>query len=74
MHHNRIELSIIDEFRWVSPLHYLKNATGHIFCTATSLQRGQTWPRWREVAAEYRRLSLQFCVLLMMGVVDTRNM
>ena len=23
---------------------------------------------------QYRRLYLQFCVLLMMGVVDTRNM
>jgi len=32
------------------------------------------WPRWREVAAQYRRLYLQFCVLLMMVVVDTRNM
>ena len=36
------------------------------------------WPRWREVAAQkngqYRRLRLQFCVLVMMGVVDTRNM
>ena len=30
--------------------------TGHIFCTATSLQCGQAWPRWREVAAQYRRL------------------
>jgi len=24
--------------------------TGHIFCAATSLQRGQAWPRWKEVA------------------------
>jgi len=31
------------------------------------------WPHWREVAAQYRRLYLQFCVLLMMGVFDTRN-
>jgi len=30
--------------------------TGHIFCVATSLQRGLAWPRWREVAALYRRL------------------
>ena len=30
--------------------------TGHIFCAATSLQRDQAWPRWREVAAKYRRL------------------
>jgi len=22
------------------------------YCAATSLQRGQTWPRWREVAAQ----------------------
>ena len=30
------------------------SGTGHIFCAATSLQRGQArvlaWPRWREVA------------------------
>jgi len=32
------------------------SVTGHIFCAATSLQRGQAWPRWREVAAQYRRL------------------
>ena len=48
--------------------------TGHIFCAATSLQRGQAWPRWKEVAAKYRRLYLHFCVLLMMGVIDTRNL
>jgi len=31
------------------------SGTGHIFCAATSLQRGQTaaWPRWREVAAQH---------------------
>ena len=31
---------------------------GHNIGTATSLQRGQvrTWPRWREVAVQYRRL------------------
>jgi len=39
------------------------SGTGHIFCAATSLHYDQ-----------YRRLYLQFCVLLMMGVVDTRNM
>ena len=57
------------------------SGTGHIFCAAAE------WPRWREVAAQhstaqhstaqhdqYRRLQLQVCVLLMMGVVDTRNM
>ena len=27
------------------------SGTGHIFCAVTSLQRGQAWPRWREVAA-----------------------
>jgi len=27
------------------------SVTGHIFCAATSLQRVQAWPRWREVAA-----------------------
>ena len=32
------------------------------------------WPRWRQNTAQYRRLQLQFCTLLMMGVVDTRNM
>jgi len=37
--------------------------TGHIFCTATSFKRGQA-----------SSATLQFCVLLMMGVVDTRNM
>jgi len=28
--------------------------TGHIFCAATSLQRGHltTWTRWKEVAAQ----------------------
>ena len=25
------------------------SGTGHILCAATSLQRGQAWPRWREV-------------------------
>ena len=24
------------------------SGTGHIFCAATSLQRGQAWPRWRK--------------------------
>ena len=32
------------------------SGTGHIFCAATSFQRGQVWPRWREVAAQYRRV------------------
>ena len=27
------------------------SSTGHIFCAATSLQRGLAWPLWREVAA-----------------------
>ena len=27
------------------------SGTGHIFCAATSLQHGQAWPRWREVAS-----------------------
>jgi len=34
-------------------------------CASTSLQRGQAWPRWREVDAQHS---------MMMGVVDTRNM
>ena len=25
--------------------------TGHIYCADTSLQRGQAWARWTEVAA-----------------------
>ena len=37
---------------------------------ATSLQRGQASKKYYQ----YRRLWLQFCVLLMMGVVGTRNM
>jgi len=36
------------------------SGTDHIFCAATSLQRGQAWPRWRKVATQYRRLHLQF--------------
>ena len=32
------------------------------------------WPRWREAASEYRSLQLQFCVFLMMDVVDAQNM
>jgi len=34
------------------------SSTGHIFCSATSVQRGnaRAWPHWREVAAQYRRL------------------
>ena len=27
------------------------SGTGHIFCATTALQRGQAWPRWREVVA-----------------------
>ena len=26
------------------------SGTGHIFSAATSLQHGQAWPRWKEVA------------------------
>jgi len=37
---------------------------------ATSLQRGQASKKYNQ----YRRLWLLFCVLLMMGVVGTRNM
>ena len=32
------------------------SGTGHIFCVVTPFQHGQALPRWREVAAEYRRL------------------
>ena len=45
----------------------MASGTGHNIGTATSLQRGQ-------VETDYRRLWLQFLVLLMMGAVDTRNM
>ena len=51
------------------------SGTGHNTGTATSLQRGLIRPRWREVALPilpydlYRRLRLQFLVLLIMGVV-----
>ena len=30
------------------------SGTGHIFCAATSLQGGQAWPPWREVAANIK--------------------
>jgi len=47
------------------------------FCAATSLQRGQASLEGGSCTKKYdkyRRLQLQFFVLLMMGVVDTRNM
>ena len=47
--------------------------TDHNTGAATSLQRGLIRPRWREVGVPiydlYRRLRLQFLVLLMMGAV-----
>jgi len=48
---------------------YILRFWSYVLCSYLSL----AWPRWREVADQYRRLQLQFCVLLMMGVVDTRN-
>jgi len=42
------------------------SGTGHNTGAATSLQRGPIGPRWRDL---YRRLRLQFLVLLMMGAV-----
>jgi hypothetical protein len=45
------------------------SGTGHNIGTAASLQRGLIRPRWREAAVPYRRLRLQFLVLLMMGAV-----
>jgi len=33
------------------------SGTGHIFCAATSLQRGQTCPRWRELAAVHKTVT-----------------
>ena len=47
------------------------SGTGHNIGTATSLQRGQTWPRWREVAV------LEAAVTVFStpddGCCDTRN-
>ena len=37
------------------------SSTGHIFCAAASLQRGQAWPRWREVAAVPEALVTVLC-------------
>jgi len=48
------------------------SGTGQNTGPATSLQRGPIGPRWREVATPYdlyRRLRLQFLVLMMMGAV-----
>ena len=50
------------------------SGTGHNTGAASSSQRGPFGPRWREVAVYryydlYRRLRLQFLVLLMMGAV-----
>jgi len=48
------------------------SGTGHNTGTGASLQRGLIRPRWREAAVPYdlyRRLRLQFSVLLMMGAV-----
>jgi hypothetical protein len=28
------------------------SGTGHIFCAATSLQRGEAWSHWKKVAAQ----------------------
>jgi len=44
------------------------SGTGHNIGTATSLQRGQIGPLWREVAVPVFLLT-QFLVLLMMGAV-----
>jgi len=49
------------------------SGTSHNTGTANSLQRSLIRPRWRELAVPYcdlyRRLRLQFLVLLMMGAV-----
>ena len=55
------------------------SGTNHNIGTATSLQRGQvgTGPELATLEGyydQYRRLRLQFLVLLMMTEVDTRNM
>jgi len=55
------------------------SGTGHNIGTAASLQRGQVGIGSDLATLEgyydqYRRLRLQFLVLLMMGAVDARNM
>jgi len=47
----------------------------YVFCAATFPQLGHVGGRQlHKKYDQYRRLQLQFYVLLMMGVVDTRNM
>ena len=65
----------------VVKLGHVASGAGHIFVhlPPSNVAKLGHWPRWREVAAhkkydQYPSLQLQFCVLLMMGVVDTRNM
>ena len=43
------------------------SGTGHNIGAATSLQRGQIWPRWREVAITVFIIPDDWCC-------DTRNM
>ena len=57
------------------------NHTHHQECTKLQLQPPvlvmffvQLPPSDVAKLDQYRRLQLQFCVLLMMGIVDTRNM
>jgi len=50
------------------------SGTGHVLLCSYLPPMWPSWPCQREVAAQYWRLQLQFCVLLMMDVVDTQNM
>ena len=48
------------------------SGTGHNIGATNSLQRrqiGQIWPHWHRYYDLYRRLRLQFLILLMMGTV-----
>ena len=54
------------------------SGTGHSICATTLLQRGQFCHIGGRLLLRYydlyKKLQLQFCVLLMMGAMDTRNM
>ena len=48
------------------------SGTDHNICTATSLQRGQIWPRWKEVAVPEAAVTIFSTPDY--GCGDTRNM
>ena len=45
------------------------SGSGHSFCAATSLQRAQAWPHWREVAAQ-KNITSTGCCSYSMGTPD----